>query len=659
MFAVSQRGSLTGAQHFLKKYVKDLEKEKPCCPLCHREFDTDQEVKELVLEVKKKLRMVPSKLEKAEEELVEQQSRYDSITQLKPIKERVAAICENDLPNMKTKLKTINEEIQRVKDIVEEKRNELAVKERDEGVAKEIQPDIVLMDRSQGELRELEKSITTQSALLTGGDADRTLEMVVREKEDVQLKLDTVTRKLDHLRQKQTVHTDHVQSLRTKVNQLQAEKLRIEAELQERTKLEERQAQLISDNQEYETDIGRAKEELQPLESEVRRLGKEKEEETSAKEAAMEQGKDAMEEVRNKGNAVKIINQSIKSYNSSGKLEKLEKCKERQKQIAASQSKLEQDQEEVTANINRLRKDLATQQIRERELADNLQLRRMQNNVTDLAKQIAHHQETLGGLDPTSLERERQQLSKKEEDLKRELHRASGRQQGFIDEMKKTERDLKSDMFRDADQKYRFKMIDLRTTELANGDLQKYYKAMDRAIMNYHAQKMAEINKIIFELWRNTYRGHDIETIEIRSDEDDAGIVKARRVYNYRVVMLKGGTALDMRGRCSAGQKVLASLIIRLALAETFCMNCGVFALDEPTTNLDRENIESLAGALVRIIETRSQQRNFQLVIITHDEDFVEQLGRANYADHFIRVYKDDKGCSRLERKKIQDLHSA
>lgn len=43
-----------------------------------------------------------------------------------------------------------------------------------------------------------------------------------------------------------------------------------------------------------------------------------------------------------------------------------------------------------------------------------------------------------------------------------QLHRASGRQQGFIDEIKKRERDLKSDMFRDADQKYRFKMIDLR-----------------------------------------------------------------------------------------------------------------------------------------------------------------------------------------------------
>lgn len=53
-----------------------------------------------------------------------------------------------------------------------------------------------------------------------------------------------------------------------------------------------------------------------------------------------------------------------------------------------------------------------------------------------------------------------------------------------------------------------------------------------------------------------------------------------------------------MRGRCSAGQKVLTSIIIRLALAETFCIQCGVLALDEPTTNLDRENIESLAQNL-------------------------------------------------------------
>ena len=83
-----------------------------------------------------------------------------------------------------------------------------------------------------------------------------------------------------------------------------------------------------------------------------------------------------------------------------------------------------------------------------------------------------------------------------------------------------------------------------------------------------------------------------------------------------------------MRGRCSAGQKVLASFIIRLSLAETFCANCGILALDEPTTNLDSENIEGLATALQNIIEARKKQDSFQLIVITHDEDFGRFLGQ-------------------------------
>lgn len=63
--------------------------------------------------------------------------------------------------------------------------------------------------------------------------------------------------------------------------------------------------------------------------------------------------------------------------------------------------------------------------------------------------------------------------------------------------------------------------------------------------------------------------------------------------------------------------QVLASLIIRLALAETFCLNCGILALDEPTTNLDGPNAESLAAALLRyekfikLLESLSLRRRF------------------------------------------------
>lgn len=90
--------------------------------------------------------------------------------------------------------------------------------------------------------------------------------------------------------------------------------------------------------------------------------------------------------------------------------------------------------------------------------------------------------------------------------------------------------------------------------------------------------------------------------------------------------MTKGSTQLDMRGRCSAGQRVLASIVIRLALAETFCLNFGCIALDEPTVNLDHDNKKGLAVALAQIIASRAHQSNFQLVLITHDEDFVSMM---------------------------------
>uniref|UniRef100_A0A7S1YHP0 ATPase AAA-type core domain-containing protein n=1 Tax=Sexangularia sp. CB-2014 TaxID=1486929 RepID=A0A7S1YHP0_9EUKA len=111
-----------------------------------------------------------------------------------------------------------------------------------------------------------------------------------------------------------------------------------------------------------------------------------------------------------------------------------------------------------------------------------------------------------------------------------------------------------------------------------------------------------------------------------------------------------------MRGRCSAGQRVLACILVRLALAEAFCLQMGVVALDEPTTNLDVANVEALAVALRRLIESRARQRNFQLILITHDEAFVSSLGRSSLADYYYRVSKNSSGYTQVARKDIGEL---
>jgi DNA repair protein RAD50 len=49
--------------------------------------------------------------------------------------------------------------------------------------------------------------------------------------------------------------------------------------------------------------------------------------------------------------------------------------------------------------------------------------------------------------------------------------------------------------------------------------------------MRFHSMKMEEINKIVKELWQQTYRSQDIDFIEIRSDAEGQGT----RSYSYRV----------------------------------------------------------------------------------------------------------------------------
>jgi DNA repair protein RAD50 len=44
-------------------------------------------------------------------------------------------------------------------------------------------------------------------------------------------------------------------------------------------------------------------------------------------------------------------------------------------------------------------------------------------------------------------------------------------------------------------------MIYYSTTQTAVSDLEKYHAALDKALLRYHGLKLAEINKIIRELW--------------------------------------------------------------------------------------------------------------------------------------------------------------
>nr|XP_033466773.1 DNA repair protein RAD50 [Epinephelus lanceolatus] len=655
-----QRAMLAGATAVYTQFISQLTEERePCCPVCQRTFPSESDLQEVISDMQSKLRLVPDKLKNTEQDLKRKERKRDEMLALRPVRQSIVQLQEKELPELRNRLQTVNRDIERLKGDVEEQETLLGTLMSEEDTAKACLQDISLMDRYLMDLKELERKIAQQAAKLQGVDLTRTIQQVSQEKQETQHRLDTTSSKMELKRKLIQDQQDQIQMLKSAVNETRAEKLQLSSDLQKQQQLEEQCVEFTTEIQAFTRDIREAKEQLSPLSVALEKLQQEKKELVERKRQKQEEGQEKINAIKEKVKAITSLERDITKYVDDGKDEYKEQKESELQETNTQLHEAEKHKDKITKEMGNIRQDIDTQKVQERWLQDNLTLRKRVEELKEVVSKREALLKEMGNMQVLQLRQERREAERKLEELKKNRSIALGRQKGFEEAILECRKELREDQYDKADERYKNKMITMRTTELVIKDLDLYYKALDQTIMKFHSMKMDEINKIIRDLWRSTYRGQDIEYVEIRSDVDEnssAGV--RRRVYNYRVVMVKGDTALDMRGRCSAGQKVLASLIIRLALAETFCLNCGILALDEPTTNLDRENIESLAHALVEIIKSRSRQRNFQLLVITHDEDFVELLGRSSYIEHFYRIRKNQDQNSEITKCSITSLSS-
>ncbi len=71
---------------------------------------------------------------------------------------------------------------------------------------------------------------------------------------------------------------------------------------------------------------------------------------------------------------------------------------------------------------------------------------------------------------------------------------------------------------------------------------------------------------------------------------------------------------------------------------------------------VSRENIEGLALALAEIASRQAQHRNFQLVVITHDEEFIELLSRSDRLQYYQKVSRNARGLSEIRKMGVSTL---
>jgi DNA repair protein RAD50 len=361
------------------------------------------------------------------------------------------------------------------------------------------------------------------------------------------------------------------------------------------------------------------------------------------------------EEASKLSDSVRQLNsqaQEINAYIDKGGPQLLALAQKEMQQLQAEIQKIEEDMANVARDVKQIEQQASNTEQTKQSIFDNLRYRRAKRALETLDKEISD-------LEAKNAEKDQAHWNSEGQHWNMEHHKLNAAKVALSTTLKEKDIQL-ADLgkeyeqeYKNAAQIYREMHIKVETTKAAVEDLGRYGAALDQAVMKYHSIKMEEINKIVDELWRNAYQGTDVDSVQIRSDNETG---RGNRAYNYRVVMFKSGSPMDMRGRCSAGQKVLASIIIRLALAECFGTNCGLIALDEPTTNLDNQNIKGLAESLSQIIQARKKQKNFQLLVITHDEQFLREMNCADYTDVYWRVGRDKDQESCIERQNISEV---
>lgn len=440
--------------------------------------------------------------------------------------------------------------------------------------------------------------------------------------------------------------TTEKQRARESVSRLELERSELtnkmnttESHLQRKRDLQTQVESLKEDQNAQRDIITRADEELQEIDPEISKARQTRDsvlETGRAKEQTLIENRDHLaSSISN----LKMIDTGIQDYVERGAAAAMAANQQTIKELEVTTERLERETDDGGHHINELRQEIANSDRRRKNINDNLTYKKNLKVLAKLKEEIEELESRNATTDYDRLEREAKRYELEYTRVLAERSSAMGSMKTKDEELRRLLDEWDLD-YKDADRKYRESHIKVETTKAAIEDLSKFVAALDKAIMEYHKRKMEDINRIAGELWQSTYQGTDIDTILIRSDAENS---RGNRSYNYRVCMVKQETEMDMRGRCSAGQKVLASIIIRLALAESFGVNCGLIALDEPTTNLDRDNIRSLAASLHAIIRARQQQSNFQLIVITHDEEFLRHMKCGDFCDTFCRVTRNQR----------------
>lgn len=647
----SNMTTLTSMQNLFTRFVEDAEKNQSCS-LCKRGFQSIEATDAFIKDMQTNLANAPATIANLEERVEKARERRRLLQELGETVALYKRLVEK-LPEAELLLSRSEESLSTAIQAKRSATENLTSKQHAHAETSSVVEDAGNISRIAKEVEVLQRAVggLENSALGSSGDG-RSASDIVNDIELLDVKREASEREKQILLKRKERHETELLTLERNARDLREELLLAQTRVEKRTQLKTEANDISKAITKDTSEQKRMEEERAPGLAEKDALAAERETQRDVQSKEQNALENEIRELQRVVDTLNGMNKIIAQAQSSGTTESLAK---HTALLDETNEKIETLEGKWRARSKQLKtKDeiIARQSDLKRELEDNIAYLRGKREEETLLQEIDQLSSEIHNMgEMTEVEKKLRQQTNAKNDLRTEHAEAQGRVKAHREAMAAASAQLKGAEYNNIESRLSKQLVELKTYEMVSQDLDRYHHALDKALMSFHASKMEEINKVVRELWQRTYRGQDIDSIQIRSDSEGTG----RSSYNYRVVMLVGGAELEMRGRCSAGQKVLACLIIRLALAETFCLNCGILALDEPTTNLDAPNSDALARSLIEIMKSRRDQENFQLIVITHDMEFAHLLGQRELTDYYWRVSKNDNQQSSITREEIYD----
>ena len=635
--------TVSSSKQFYKQCQSFIEL-KQACPVCKRAFEKPEGMKPVLESLENRIKHIaPNLMSQQQSQLSELRGRLDNLQSLSGMSEDMVTVEKSTLPSLleeHDRLVIQNSQLEQETNLQAKQVKSLQI------ILEKINtllPDVRVLGEKENECKVIDTKISFESKKLKNPIASKSIEEVRSHLRKIQREIKIFESQITEKRASKLKHENGVRAKEQQIHELKSAQLEQQKRKQKQTALLEKKVELEKTLENLMGSIREVKQSLSPIKSRILKFESELREKRMEKEKTLSERRKKIEQFKSLISKISEKQDEIDSASSTVSQSDYDNCVREISQVRSKTGSLNERLVELRSNFSKVENEIANSRNVTREYTDAIELIGHQAALSLLNEEIA---QLANEMERNPLKKLQSSLSQIESVLKTKRSNRDKLSGELVENKKqifKIRRTLESDNYRNILRDHDVKRFELLSVGYLIKDLDYAYHKLDRCMMQFHKSKIEQINAILQELWQNIYKGSDIDYIQITADDEGTSSASGRCSYNYRVVMMKGDIEMGMRGRCSAGQKVLACILIRLALAETFCGKCGIISLDEPTTNLDQKNVASLAENLIDILEIKAQEKSkFQMILITHDQKFVEQLAHSEFVDHYWRLTKTD-----------------